>query len=97
MAFRRRQGVGGASIARFAALALGAAFPLGGCDPVVSIEGAFFPAWILCIAGGLVLAAVAHRLLVASGLQPHVGPLALVYPATALFATNLLWLLFFQT
>jgi hypothetical protein len=77
--------------------ATGATGVLSGCDPILSIQGAFFPAWILCIAGGLVVTGVVHRVLVASGLQPYVGPLALVYPSIALCATNLLWLLFFRT
>lgn len=74
-----------------------AAALLAGCDPILSIQGAFFPAWVLCIAGGLVLTGLVHRVLVATGLQPHVGPLPLVYPCIALLATNLLWLLFFRT
>ncbi|HZR80872.1 MAG TPA: YtcA family lipoprotein [Candidatus Binatia bacterium] len=67
-----------------------------GCDPIVSIQGAFFPAWILCIFGGLALTAVSHRVLVATGLQPHLGPIALVYPSLAIAWTMLLWLVFFR-
>lgn len=70
---------------------------LAGCDPILNIQGAFFPAWILCLAAGLVVTGIAHRLLVVSELQAHVGPLPLVYPSIALLSTNLFWLAFFRT
>lgn len=68
-----------------------------GCDPIINIQGAFFPAWILCLAGGIALTAVAHRLFVSTGLQGYLGPLALVYPSLALLFTMALWLAFFRT
>ena len=70
---------------------------VAGCDPIINIQGAFFPAWILCLAGGIVLTAVAHRLFVSTGIQAHLGPLALVYPSLALLLTMTLWLIFFRT
>jgi hypothetical protein len=70
---------------------------LAGCDPIINIQGAFFPAWVLCIFAGLALAGLTHRLLVAAGLQPYVGPIALVYPCIALCWTMVVWLVFFQT
>jgi hypothetical protein len=78
------------------AASLAAAPFLAGCDPILNIQGAFFPAWILCIFAGIALTAATHRLLVATGLQPHLGPVALVYPSLALAWTMALWLVFFQ-
>ncbi|HUP07026.1 MAG TPA: YtcA family lipoprotein [Caldimonas sp.] len=71
---------------------------LGGCDraPTVTVLGAYFPAWMLCIlvGGGLML--VAWRLLVAAGLDAAFGPRGLVYPALALVFTLLVWVIFFR-
>lgn len=69
---------------------------LVGCDPVIDIQGAFFPAWVLCILGGLALSGIAHRALVALDLQPHLGPPALVYPSLVVLLTMALWLVFFR-
>jgi hypothetical protein len=80
---------------RLVATAVAAALAAG-CDPLLNIQGAFFPAWILCIFGGLALTGATHRLLVATRLQPHLGPLALVYPSLALLWTMALWLVFFR-
>jgi hypothetical protein len=67
-----------------------------GCEPIVDIEGSFFPAWMLCIAIGIVLAIVGRRLLAALGLEPYLGPLIVVYPSLALLLTLVVWLVFFK-
>jgi len=67
------------------------------CEPIVDIEGSFFPAWMLCIAVGIVLTIVVRRLLAALGLEPYLGPLALVYPSLALLLTLVVWLTLFKT
>jgi hypothetical protein len=65
-------------------------------DPLFDIEGAFFPSWMLCVLIGIA-AAVALRLLFARvGLEPHLGPLAVVYPCLALLCSMGVWLLFFR-
>ncbi len=64
-------------------------------DPLIDLEGAFFPAWMLCLLIGIV-AAVALRLLFARlGLEPHLGPLPLIYTCLALLLAMSTWLLFF--
>lgn len=78
-----------------AALAAGAA--LGGCDPVFDVEGAFFPAWLLCLLGGIAAAAALRPLLARSGLEPHLGPLPVVYSCLALLLSFAAWLAFFPT
>lgn len=73
-----------------------AAWALPRYDPVFDLEGAFFPAWMLCLLVG-VLATVALRLLFARvGLEHHLGPLPLIYPCLALLLTMTTWLLFFR-
>ena len=68
-----------------------------GCDPVLDVFGSFFPAWVVCMTVGLVLAALARLWLDRAGLEPHLGPLLLVYPCLALLLTMLTWLLLFST
>jgi hypothetical protein len=75
---------------------VGALFPAGcALSPSVNILGSFFPAWLICIVTGLVLALVVWRVLVATGIAPHLTPPGLVYPcliALLIFAT---WLVLF--
>jgi hypothetical protein len=73
-----------------------AALLAGGCEPIIDIEGSFFPAWMLCIAAGVVLAIAGRRLLAALGLEPYLGPLVLVYPSLALLLTLVVWLALFK-
>ena len=68
-----------------------------GCDPVLDVFGSFFPAWVVCMTVGVVLAALARRVIDRVGLEEHLGPLLLVYPCLALMLTMLTWLLFFST
>jgi hypothetical protein len=75
-----------------------ASVPLGGCERVPSINllGAFFPSWMLCIVIGVALTLVSRRALAAAGLEPWIGPRALVYPALALVFTLATWVIFFR-
>jgi len=78
-----------------------AALPLllgvGPCDPVLDIEGSFFPAWMVCIVVGIALTAVAWRLLVLARLAAHVGPPLLIVPCLGLLLTLWTWLLLYRT
>jgi hypothetical protein len=67
------------------------------CDPIFDVEGAFFPAWMLCMVTGIALAALARVVLARLGIEPYLGPLPLVYTCLALLLTMTTWLLFFQT
>ncbi len=84
--------------ARFpiAALALATTLALAACDPVVNIAGANFPAWLLCAIVGAVLAAAFRPLFAASGIEPHLGPLLLIYPCLALLLGCAIFLIFFN-
>ena len=73
-----------------------AALWLAGCAraPSFDVLGSFFPAWLLCLAVGVVLAFAAGWLLLRLGIVIAVP--VLTYPSlTALFAC-VLWLAFFQ-
>lgn len=68
-----------------------------GCDPIVNIQGSFFPAWIVCMIVGIVCTALCRQAFVVSRLEPHVGPLVLIYPSLWLLTTLLTWLVFYRT
>ena len=72
-------------------------WPLSGCAmaPSVNILGSFFPAWLICIVAGVVLTVLARQVFVATGIAPHVGPPALVYPSPRGLWTFATWLLVF--
>jgi len=69
-----------------------------GCSRAPSIEvvGSFFPGWMFCIVGGLVLAYLARMVLVGRGLECKVGPLVVFYPSLVAGLSCLLWLVFFS-
>jgi NhaP-type Na+/H+ or K+/H+ antiporter len=73
-----------------------AAFVLTGCGraPTFDVLGSFFPAWLVCLALGVVLTAAARWLLVR--LHIVIALPVLTYPSlTALFACAL-WLALFR-
>jgi YtcA family len=78
-----------------AALALATLFAAG-CDPVVDIAGANFPAWLICVIAGVALAAVLRMVFVAIRIEPHLGPLTVVYSSLALLLSCVVWMIFFN-
>ena len=72
------------------------AVAIGGCDPIVNIAGANFPAWLLCAIAGALLAVALRQLLAASGLEPHLGPLVIIYPSLAILLACVVFLIFFS-
>ncbi len=67
-----------------------------GCDPVVNFYGSFFPAWIVCLAAGIFFAALLRWMFAVTRIEPHLGPLTLVYPALAFLLSAVIWLIFFN-
>lgn len=67
-----------------------------GCDPVMDIEGAFFPSWMMSLLVGVLLT-VAFRLVFARiGLEPYIGPPPFIYTCLALLLTMATWVLLFH-
>jgi hypothetical protein len=64
--------------------------------PQINIIGSFFPSWMLCLLIGIVAALIVRRLFVHTGIDPYVGPRALVYPSLAILVTLVLWVAFFR-
>jgi hypothetical protein len=80
------------------ALFLAGTLPLAGCGraPSIDVLGSFFPAWLLCLALGIPLAAGTRFLLLRLHLEEALSPPIVMYVClTALFTFGL-WLLFFR-
>lgn len=67
------------------------------CDPVLDVDGAFFPAWMLCMILGVGLTFAFYPLFVRMGIDSHLGPPVLIYPSLALLLTLATWLIFFRS
>jgi len=94
MGSTRREGEGRALGLRL--LSLGALSTTGcALSPSVNILGSFFPAWLISIVTGLLLALIAWRVLIATGVAPYLKPGALVYPCLAALLIFASWLILF--
>jgi hypothetical protein len=71
---------------------------LGGCGraPTFNILGSFFPAWLVCMVTGIVLAAVANRVLAYFKLDKEIVWSIVVYPCLAILFACVFWLIFFS-
>jgi hypothetical protein len=68
-----------------------------GCDPILNVEGSFFPAWMVSIAIGIALTAGMRYLFALARLEPHLGPLPLIYTSLGLLLTLVAWLVLYRT
>ena len=64
--------------------------------PQINIIGSFFPSWMLCVLIGIVAALLVRHLLIRTGIDPYVGPPALIYSSLAILVTLVLWVGFFR-
>ena len=73
---------------------------LGGCasSPSIGVLGAFFPDWMFCILGALVLTAVVHALFRAAGRLPLLGERTspLIHASLTSVLALGAWLIFFK-
>ena len=74
---------------------LGVAGLLSGCSCIQEIGGAYFPAWLLSILIGWILAAIVRIVFVKIGLDGWIRPRSIGYPALNVFLTLLIYLIFF--
>jgi hypothetical protein len=72
--------------------------PLAGCQraPSFNILGSFFPAWLICLTLGILLAVGTRFLLLAVHLEETLSPPIVMYPCLAALFTFGLWLLVFH-
>ena len=74
---------------------LGVAGLLSGCSCIQEIGGAYFPAWLLSILIGWILAAIVRIIFFRIGLDGWIRPRSIGYPALNVFFTLLIYLIFF--
>ena len=81
-----------------AVLRLAAPLVLAGCShsSEYSIFGSYFPAWIFCTVGGLVLAAGARALIARTAIAEHLAAPVLLYMSMSVFLACMLWLVFYS-
>jgi hypothetical protein len=79
-----------------AVLLLVVAMSFAGCSraPSFDILGSFFPAWLICLASGLLLTLAARWLLLRAGVVLAIP--VLTYPSLTALFTFALWLAFFR-
>lgn len=77
---------------------LGGLSVLGGCAraPSFSILGSFFPAWLICMIVGVLLATMTKWSFVHYKLDNVIVWKIVVYPCVAAFFAFTLWLIFFN-
>jgi hypothetical protein len=71
---------------------------LTGCRgaPSINLVGSFFPAWMLCVAFGVIGVLVLRRVFVRTEIEPHLGAVTVVYFCLWVLLTLGSWLLFFR-
>jgi len=69
---------------------------LAGCDPVLNIAGANFPAWLVCAIAGALGAALVRPVFVAVRLEPYLWPLPLVYVSVGVLIACTVYLVCFS-
>ena len=80
------------------AAALFGAFTLSGCSrtPSVDVFGSFFPVWMFCLAGGVVLTMITRSALIWTRLDQELRLRPLVYSSLAGLFTCLIWMVGFH-
>jgi hypothetical protein len=72
------------------------ALMLASCDPVVSIAGANFPDWLICVTVGAVLAAITRPSLIWMGAERYLRPLVIFYSSLIVLGGLVTWVIFFN-
>lgn len=80
---------------RFASIAA-LSVAVSGCDPVVNIAGANFPAWLVCAIAGAILALLLRPVFVLFRIEAYLWPLPLVYLSLGTLMACIVFLIFFN-
>ena len=67
-------------------------FSIAGCSPVVSVAGANFPVWMLCLFVGVLGSLSLRPIFVKTGIDAGMIPRPLTYSCLALAIAFLCWL-----
>ena len=68
------------------------AFFVSGCNPMISVAGANFPVWTLCLFAGILVALSLKPVFVAIGIDEWMTPCLLIYSCLALTFAFASWL-----
>ena len=72
-------------------------FFVSGCDPILNIGGTFFPGWMAAVLIGSALTVAIRYIFVFTRLEPHVGPLALIYTSLGVLLSVASWLILYRS
>jgi YtcA family len=67
-----------------------------GCDPVISVAGANFPIWLMCVLAGILVSLCLRPVFIAAGIDQWMAPRPLVYSCLALVIAFLCWLMLWK-
>jgi uncharacterized membrane protein len=72
--------------------------PLSGCihAPAFNVLGSYFPAWMLCLFVGILIAVLVSLAVNRFQWQDYLRPTVITYPGIAALATFTLWLTLFN-
>ncbi len=90
----RGAGTGGPTWSVAAGL-VAAVLPLGGCNPIVNVAGAFFPAWMVCMVLSGFTALLLRWLLRLVGAEEWIGPKPVMYLLLLVACTCTWWLVLY--
>ncbi len=71
-------------------------FFISGCNPVISVAGAEFPVWMLCLFAGILVSLSLRSVFVATGVDEWMAPRPLIYSCLALATACLCWLVIWR-
>ena len=66
------------------------------CSPIINLWGAYWPVWVLCLLGGILLALMSRFVFSWVRVESLLGPLVLVYPMLVVAYSCGLWLLLYR-
>ena len=66
------------------------------CDPMVSLFGAFWPAWMISLFAAFWLTIALRYLFAVTRIESHLGQLVLIYPSLWVLLACLIWLALYQ-
>jgi hypothetical protein len=69
------------------------ALAITGCTPVLSLAGAQFPVWLLCLVIGILVSLSLRPVFITVGIDDWMTPRPLIYSCLALVVSFVSWLL----
>jgi hypothetical protein len=64
--------------------------------PSIDVFGSFFPVWMLCLLGAIMVTMAARLLLIRARVESELGPRIIIYPSMVTLFACTIWLIFFR-